>query len=777
MSERKTFPTSTHWGNFLVESNGKEVLRVHNYQVDENPSPIGQSLLNMMDPKTRIARPAIRKSYLEGGGKSEGALRGCEPFIEVDWDTALDLSASALKDVKSRYGNEAIYGGSYGWASAGRFHHAQSQVHRFLNCLGGYVSSRDTYSVSAGARILPRITGMTSNQLMTQAPPTEEMEDHTELLVCFGGIALKNTEVNHGGIGNHYAKSRLRKLKQKNIEIINISPIKDDMGAEMDADWWPIVPGTDVALMLGIAHTLHTENLMDAEFLQSHCVGYEAFSEYLLGKEDGIEKSADWAEAIASIPASKIRKLAHKMATNRTVITASLSLQRAEHGEQPWWMAVVLSAMSGDIGLPGGGAVFGYGSIHSYGFYGRRPVNFKAGSFPQGQNPVSSFIPVSRIADMLLESGEVIDYDGQKIKFPDIKLIYWAGGNPFHHHQDINRLRQAWAKPETVIVNDMFWTAAARHADIVFPIASTLERNDFAISSIDTWITPMHKAVKPFGQSRTDYDVFAGLAARLGIGEAFTESRSEMQWVEALYNTTRQNAAVVGVGLPDFERFWTGPQINLADQLPRTDFQLEKFRKNPAKSPLQTPSGKIEIFSSTIAGFGYDDCRGHPTWFDKSEGLNSKRARTYPFHVISNQPKGKLHSQLDHGVASKNLKTNNRTTIVINTADANKLRLEPGDIVKVFNDRGACLAGVSPSEHIRPGVVELPTGSWYDPQIPSEDKSLCVHGNPNIFTPDRGTSKLGQGPSAHSCLVDIVKFEGELPPVTVFDPPALAKPG
>lgn len=153
--------------------------------------------------------------------------------------------------------------------------------------------------------------------------------------------------------------------------------------------------------------------------------------------------------------------------------------------------------------------------------------------------------------------------------------------------------------------------------------------------------------------------------------------------------------------------------------------------------------------------------------------LGSERAKKFPFHVISNQPKGKLHSQLDHGVASKKQKTKGRTTIIINTQDGKEKDLMDGDIVRVFNERGACLAGVRLSDNIRSGVAELPTGSWYDPQNSNADKSLCVHGNPNIFTPDEGTSKLGQGPSAHSCLVNIEKYGGAVPPVKAFELPDL----
>ncbi|MFK7841476.1 MAG: molybdopterin-dependent oxidoreductase [Sphingorhabdus sp.] len=772
----KLIPTATHWGNFLIEVDGEDVIEVHSYPEDEAPSPIGKSLLEYNDRKTRIAKPSVRKSYLENGWESDGTLRGKEAFVEVDWETAFSLAARSLEHVRAEYGNEAIYGGSYGWSSAGRFHHAQSQIHRFLNQIGGYVGSRDTYSVSAGARILPHVIGMTSNQIQVQAPSCKEMAEHTELLVCFGGIAMKNTEVNHGGIGNHYAKSEIDRLIQGDIKFVNISPVRDDIATETKADWIPVIPQSDTALMLALAHVIYSEGLADAEFLKKYTVGFDKFARYLTGEDDNIPKNAEWAEKLTGIPSKQIAALAREMASSRTVITVSLSLQRAEHGEQPWWMAIILSAMLGQIGLPGAGTAFGYGSIHSYGFYGRNPRKFRAGSFPQGKNPVSKFIPVSRISDMLLNPGEMIDYDGQAITFPDIELIYWAGGNPFHHHQDINRLRKAWSKPGTVIVNEAFWNPLARHADIVFPATTTLERNDFAISVIDTWITPMLKAAPAYGQSRNDFDIFSGIARHMGCEGGFNEGLSEIEWVERLYNQTRANAKSTNVNLPSFQKFWSGQQINIADQLPAVEFKLEKFRTNPEQFPLDTPSGKIEIFSETIESFGYDDCRGHPRWFDKQEWLGSERAKKYPFHVISNQPKGKLHSQFDHASASRKTKIKNREIVTMNPNDATAVGVKKGDIVRIFNDRGSCLAGVKISESLRPSVVELPTGSWYDPENADEEISHCVHGNPNTLTKDIGTSRLAQGPSAHSCLADIEKYEGELPPVQVFDQPELAKP-
>ena len=170
------------------------------------------------------------------------------------------------------------------------------------------------------------------------------------------------------------------------------------------------------------------------------------------------------------------------MAGRRTLIVVAHALQRAEHGEQPVWMAAVLAAMLGQIGLPGGGYAYALGTM---GHYGRREVAVPLPTVPQGRNGVREFIPVARIADMLLQPGTPFEYNGRQFNYPDIRLVYWTGGNPFHHHQDLNRLRRAFARPDTLVVHESAWTATARHADIVLPCTMSLERNDIGASSAD----------------------------------------------------------------------------------------------------------------------------------------------------------------------------------------------------------------------------------------------------------------------------------------------------
>ena len=768
-------PTSSHWGNYRVETRDGRIVAIYPYAADTNPTPIGQSLLDAQDKDCRIREPMIREGYLKDPENCIGTDRGKEAFVPVSWDTALDIAAAALDRTRSRFGNESIYGGSYGWASAGRFHHAQSQIHRFLNAIGGYTYSVNSYSTAAAEVIMPHVLGMPFFELMFQAPTVPDMIRHTRLAVCFGGIAMKNTQVNAGGLGAHTAADQLEELRRADIDFVNVSPIRDDMSESLDADWWACRPNSDVAIMLGLAHTLVTEERHDTGFLTRYCAGLDKFVPYLTGETDGQPKSAEWASGLSGIAAEKIRRLARRMASERTVIGISWSLQRSEHGEQTYWMATVVAALLGYHGLAGAGVAYGYGSVHNIGFFGRRIPPFKIGSLPAGRRPVGRFIPVSRISDMLLNPGARIDYNGQTIEFPEIRLIYWAGGNPFHHHQDIARLRRAWAKPETVIVNEPFWTAAARHADIVFPCTTPLERNDLGGGPYDCYLTPMRKAVPPFAKSRNDYDVFSGLAARLGTENEFTEGRAEMDWVEHLYGVTRGNAGKAGVELPGFQEFWSGEQFSIEEQVADCMFQLEAFRDDPVRNPLATPSGRIEIYSEKIAGFNYEDCIGHPAWYDKSEWLGADRAGTYPLHLLSNQPKTRLHSQYDHGRTSRKAKIKQREVVRMNPADATKRSIQDNDIVRIFNDRGACLAAAIISDSIRESVIELPTGAWYDPEDPSKENAMDVHGNPNVLTRDVGTSKLAQGPTAHSCLVEVERFDGELPPVKAFRPPPIVQ--
>src|SRR5690606_23356254 len=304
------------------------------------------------------------------------------------------------------------------------------------------------------------------------------------------------------------------------------------------------------------------------------------------------------------------------------------------------------------------------------------------------------------------------DFDGQVIGLPDIRLVYWAGGNPFHHHQDLNRFRQAWLRPETVIAHEQVWNGLAKNADIVLPATYTFERNDLSVRSRDSHMFASRQAVAPFGEARNDFDIFAAISAELGFRERYTEGRDEMQWIRWLYEGFAQTSN----WLPPFEEFWEKGHVEIPrDRVERPcSILMEDFRRDPAAHPLDTPSGRIEIFSADIAAYEYPDCPGHAAWLEPAEWLGSPKAQDYPLHLMSNQPSGKLHSQLDFGAASLDTKSGGREPIFMNPADAVSRGIRHGDIVRVFNSRGQCLATAHVTSGIGENVVRVSTGSWVD---------------------------------------------------------------
>ena len=761
---------ASHWGAFTATATDGRLVGVEPFGMDPSPAPFIQALPDAVHAECRIATPAVRQSWLEGGPGTNAAARGTEPFVAVSWDRALDLVAGELQRVAKEYGNEAIYGSS-GWGSAGNFHNARSQLGRFLNLHGGFVDQVTSFSVGAASVIVPRIVG-SMQPVFGPVNTWPVIVEHTELMVAFGGMPPKNSMVNQGGIGAHESADWHRRAVEAGTRFVCIGPIRDDTGDEAAAEWHPVRPNTDLAVMLGLAHTLLSEDLHDADFLARYCTGFDRLAAYLLGAADGIEKDADWASGIAGMPAGAIRDLARRMASSRTLIGVSWSVQRADRGEQPYWMTIALAAMLGQIGLPGCGFGFGYGAMHGIGAATRQVAPPR---LPTGKNDVATTIPVARLADMLLNPGAPYSFNGEDRHYPDIRLIYWCGGNPFHKHQDLNNLLRGWAKPDTIVIHEPWWTPAAKRADIVLPCTTTLERNDIAASQFDRFVLASQQAIDPVGEARSEYDIYSSLADRLGFAKAFTEGRSEMEWLRHLYDLYRQRVAKDGIEMPGFEGFWETGHF----ELPQPDsppVPFADFRRDPDAAPLRTPSGKIEIYSETIAGFGYDDAPGHPTWVEPVEWLGSDKVERFPLHMLSNQPRARLHSQLDCGSVSRAAKVAGREAMRMNPDDAARRGIADGDVVRVFNDRGACLAGVVVSDAIRRGVVELATGAWFDPVDPAVPGSLEKHGNPNVLTNDKPTSTLTQCCAAQTALVEVERFEGEAPAITAFTPPPIVGP-
>ena len=762
---RTIFPTSHHWGPGQAEVRDGRVIAVGPHPDDPDPSRINENIADGIYHRSRVLRPAIRKGFLENGPGSTVDQRGQEPYLEFEWDKALEIVATELSRVKDRYGNEAIYAGSYGWASAGRFHHAQSQLKRFLNSFGGFVRSEGNYSYHAALVLMPHIVG-NFREHVRQATRWSAVAKHGELVVMFGGLPLRNVQVSGGGIAKHRLKEELSECVKSGVHFVNISPLRSDASEWMNAEWIAPRPGSDTALMMGIAHTLLVEDRIDREFLTKYTVGFDRVENYLLGDVDGVTKNAQWASAMSEAPVEEIRSLARQMSDKRTLICTAVSLQRAEYGEQALWMTVTLAAMLGQIGLPGGGYGIGYGADASIGAIDR-PVRWPF--LPQGKNPVENYIPVACITDMLLNPGADYEFNGVTKQYPDIHFLWWAGGNPFHHHQDLNQLHQAFQRPETIIVNEIAWTATARHADIVLPVASPLERSDFGAGTQDNAIIPMPRVIAPVGESRQEFDIYCELERLLNMDTSFSEGKNSDEWLSSMWQELQSDVSAQGLSLPNLETFLEGDVVEFDDPAPQQVF-LSEYRVNPDQNPLSTPSGKIELYSEAIDSFKYSDCPGHAVWLPPTEWLGADLCNEFPLHLISGQPQTRLHSQLDGGSFSASKKVAGREPVLINPDDAKRRGLVDGDVIRIFNQRGSCLAGVRVTPNLRSGVIFLWTGAWFDPDFTTED-NRDNHGNPNVLTHDRRTSRLSQGPAAQSALVEVEKFMSDVPAVKAFDPP------
>lgn len=753
--------TLTQWGAFRVTAEGSSITAIEPLPHDPDPSPIGRSLEAVT--RARVQRPSIRRSWLEGGPGTATELRGYEPFVEVGWDTALDLVSAELERVRTTHGNQAIYGGSYGWSSAGRFHHAQSQIHRFLATVGGYTKSVNSYSLAAAEVIVPHVVGHSWDEVQDMHTSWPLIAESTDLLIAFGGVPLKNSQVQYGGQGTHTLRQWMVAARDRGCRFVNVGPIRDDLLDDLGAWWLPIRPNTDVALMLAIMRRLVVTGRADEDFLATYCHGWERLAAYLAGDVDGQEKTPGWASDITGVATDDIKRLADIAGVGRTMVNSSWALQRADHGEHAFWSTIALAAVIGQVGLPGGGFGLGYGAT---GGIGKGTPTQTLPRFESPPNPVNAFIPVARIADCLLNPGNSFTYDGATYVYPELRLVYWSGGNPFHHHQDLRRLERAWQRPETVIVHEPYWTATARRADIVLPVTTALEREDIGGAPIDDHLVAMQPVIPPLGDARDDYDVFAALARKLGSGERFTENKSSDQWVREFY----ERFAEFRPDAPTYDEFVAAgylQKVAQPDDRSHLRVMLGGFRSDPDASPLPTPSGRIELYSEVIESFGLDDCPPHPAWMEPRERLGGRAS--HPLHLVSNQPRTRLHSQLDHGATSVDSKVVGREPLRLNPLDAAARGLSPGDVVRVFNDRGSCLAGVVVDDGLMPGVVQLSTGAWWTPV----DGVDCAHGNPNVLTTDAGSSGLAQGSTAHTCMVEVERYDGELGDVDPFDAPVV----
>ncbi|MBP3139780.1 molybdopterin-dependent oxidoreductase [Aliivibrio fischeri] len=754
----EVIPHASHWGPFnAIVKAGVLVGIQPRKELDAMPTEmLTEGLIGRVYDKTRVKYPMVRTSYLaDPKGDTKPHLRGKEPFVRVSWDTALSLVADAIQTTATKHGNEAIFSSSYGgWSYAGLMR-PQVLQGRFFNLIGGQSTTTGDYSGGASQVILPHVIG----DMEVYSPQTAwpVIQENTEIFVLIGCDPWKNNRIEFR-VADHQMYSHWKQFAENGIQFISINPQQTRTDDELDAEWVKIVPNTDTALFLAMAQHVYVNDLHDTAYLARYTVGADKYIDHLMGKNDGIVKSPEWAAKITGIPAEDIQKMATRFATSKTQFAAGWSLQRADHGEMIHWAIINFAAMLGKIGKPGEGVGFSW-------HYGNGGMPQSGKTLPiglsQGKNPVSAICPASRISEMLMNPGKTFTRDGIEYTYPDVKMVYNAGNNLLSHQQDTNELINALnEKVETFVCQDPWWCASSRYADIVLPATSTLERND--LSSGGTYsndkIYAMRQVIKPYGESLDDFEIFRKLAEIFNVEEKFTDGLAFDDILKRAYHASSATLS--------FDEFWKNgvallPVLQEANQWVRHG----DFYQDPDKHPLHTTSGKIELYCQDIANFDVKNCPPMPTFLEPFEYLGN--AKPNQVHVVSPHPYMRLHSQLANTEVRKYESVQGRQYVLINDMDAQKHGIRSGQLVEIYNERGRVIAGAKVSDQIMPGVISLEEGAW----LQFDSQGRCNSGSINVLTSSQACSDLSQANSANTCLAYIQRCRDPESSNLAFEPP------
>jgi len=660
--------------------------------------------------------------------------RGRGEFKRVSWDEALDTVAGELQRVKEAYGPRSILLHVYSGQNTGTFHGGYSTICQLLRDFGGYTAtwggaSAEGSVFASRATFGTLSTGHTRDDLM-----------NSRLIILWG----VNPATSIFGTNTSFYLTR---AKEAGARIIVVDPRYTDSAAVFADEWVPVRPGTDTALMSAMAYAMIAEGLHDQRFLDKYTVGFEQFRQYVTGEEDGVAKTPAWAEAKTGIAASTISALAREYATMKpAALIPGMAPGRTAYGEQYHRMAATLAAMTGNVGVHGGNAAgFERGPVGSM----VPPVSFdrinatyeerlKALNIPRR---LRTNVHVTRMWDAIL-SGKAGGYPS------DIKVAYFSWANPLNQVPNINKGIEALKKLDFIVVHDQFMTATARFADILLPVTTIWERNDFARPWLSgPYFLYLNKVIEPMGEVRSDMDIFRDLAARLGVTQPFAGISEE----DGIKMVMGGMGDVTGE-IADFEKFRQEGVHKMKLDGPKLCFQDEI--EDLENHPFPTLSGKIEIYSKVLADLSNAEIPPIPKHIESWEGPDDPLARKYPLQMITVHVKSRAHSCFGNNPWLKDIEPQ---SLWISATDAQIRGITDGDSVRVFNDRGETIVQASVTERIMPGVVALGEGAWYQPDHQGRDRA----GSVNILMRDH-YSPGGAFPS-NSALVQVERAGGEEP--------------
>ncbi|WP_312153669.1 selenate/tellurate reductase subunit YnfE [Lelliottia nimipressuralis] len=686
--------------------------------------------------------------------------RGEGKFERISWDEALDTITHSLKGVVEKYGNEAVYINYSSGIVGGNITRSSpyaSLVARLMNCYGGFLSHYGTYSTAQIACAMPYTYGSNDGN------STSDIEN-TKLVVMFGNNPAE-TRMSGGGITYFLEQARER----SNARMIVIDPRYTDTAAGREDEWIPIRPGTDAALVAGIAWVLIDENLVDQPFLDTYCVGYDEktlpadapanghYKAYILGQgEDGTAKTPQWASRITGIPADRIIKLAREIgSTKPAYICQGWGPQRQANGELTSRAIAMLPILTGNVGINGGNS----GARES-------TYTITIERMPLPDNPVKTQISCFSWTDAIVRGPEMTAIrDGvrgkDKLDVP-IKFIWnYAGNTITNQHSDINKthdILQDESLCETIVVIDNFMTSSAKYADILLPDLMTVEQEDIIPNDYAGnmgYLIFLQPVTAPKFERKPIYWIMSEVAKRLGpdVYQQFTEGRTQEEWLKLLYAKMLEKDPQ----LPSYDALKEMGIYKRKD--PNGHFVAYKqFRDDPQANPLKTPSGKIEIYSSQLAKIASswelekdETISPLPVYASTFDGWDAPERSKFPLQLFGFHFKARTHSSYGN---IDILQAACRQEVWLNPVDADQRGIKNGDLVRVFNARGEVRIPVKVTPRIMPGVSAMGQGAWHDANMSGDrvDHGSCI----NTLTTHR-PSPLAKGNPQHTNLVQIEK--------------------
>lgn len=712
---------------------GKLVRITSDPSPDEPNAPALRACLRGRSYRQMVYNPDRVKYPIKRVGK-----RGEGKFERISWDEATTMVAEQIKRISQQYGPLALYP-NYAWGLSG-FNCGNTWVQRLLGLYSGdWLNYARDYSAAQTEYATPLTLGTYASG------DFRENWVHSRLIILDGFNPAENVF----GTNTMYF---LRKAKEAGARIVLIDPRYTDTAVAIADEWIPIRPNTDSALFVAMAYVIISENLYDQAFVDKIALGFDeghmppgippgnSFKAYVMGEgEDKTPKTPEWAEKITGIPARTVKALAREYATVKpAALVQGFGPQRHSAGEQTVRTAITLTAITGNLGLKGGG---GAG-------LGGEPAGVATGSIPVKGGSVR--IPVFLWTDAVTR-GKTMTADKDGIEGADrlpgnIKLIFNMAGNALvNQHADINKtvkILQDESLLEFIVTSDIVMTPTARFSDLVLPAASVYERCDMITPWMyGEYLIWINKAIDPLFEARQEYDWVSEVAAKLGLKDQFTEGKTAEQWLEQCLDVTVKT-------YPEFPGIEAFKKTGVFKPK-RTDF-TPPLAAMVEQGKFPTPSGKVEIFSQKLWDRNqHEEVPAIPKWVPGFEGPTDPLRSKYPLQLQGWHYKRRAHSIHDNNPWMEEAA---RQEMWMNPGDASARGIMNGDKVKVFNDRGATILPVKVTVRIRPGVVAIPQGAWYTPGPDGVDRRGAL----NMLTNQRPTA-MAWANAQHTNLVEVSK--------------------